>query len=195
MVSDMVVHGLRDLEAAAAHVADEPDRPEESRDHAERRVSRFLFAGEDADLKSALGSAIAAARAGPLDARRIASVAVASIRVDAHRIGDGAKPAHRLDGSPKAFGRDGARRSQPFAEPQKRLFVETGHRRAAELVVDHEPNRIRPDVDDRIRRTLGAPDALGIEIEQPRRGLGGSGCFPDHCALPAQTDHAQRRWL
>ncbi len=187
MVSDMVVRGLRDLEAAAAHVADKPHGAEKSRDHAERRVTRLFFPGEDANLEPALGGDCGRKRR-PIGgaAHRLGRGRVDPF--DAHRIGDGAEPAHRLDGSPEAFGRDGARLSQPLAEPEKRLFVEARHRRTAELVIDQEPNRIRSDVDDRIMRAR-AHDALGIEVEPPHCGVVGSGC-PGHRALPAGADHA-----
>ena len=172
----MIVDRLRDLEAAAAHVAHRPYGAKKSRDHAERRVARLFLPGEDANLEPAL----------PCDCRRQsrsigrAAHRLGRGRVDpayAHRIGNGAKPAHRLNGLPKAFGRNGARLRQPLAQPQQRFFVEARHRRAAKLVIDHEPDRIGSDIDDRIGRPRRARNALGIELERSLCGFAGSGVF------------------
>jgi len=169
-----------------------PTGRRKSRDHAERRVARLFLPGEDANLEPGL----------PCDCRRQsrsigrAAHRLGRGRVDrayAHRIGNGAKPAHRLNGLPKAFGRNGARLRQPLAQPQQRFFVEMRHRRAAKLVVDHEPDRIGSDVDDRIGRPRRAPDALGIKLERPFRHFAGSGRFHPYRAPPAQADHARRR--
>ena len=184
--ADVIVDRLRDLEAAAAHVADQPDRAKKSRDDAERRVARLFLAGEDANLKPAR----------PCDCRRQSrSIGRAAHRLgrgrvdpgDAHRVRNGAKPAHRLNGLPKALGRNGARLRQPLAEPQQRFFVEAGHRRAAKLVIDHEPDRIGSDIDDRIGRPRRAHDALGIEVEPSLWGFAGSGRFHPYRAPPARA--------
>ena len=88
---------------------------------------------------------------------------------DAHRLGDGAKSPHGLDGATKVVGRDGAGLGKPFGESGKRLFVEAGHRRAAELVIDQEPDRVRADVDDRIGAVVRSARTFGVEVERPQR--------------------------
>ena len=71
----------------------------------------------------------------------------------AHGVGDGAKPAHRLDRAPEALGGDRAGLRQSLAETAQGLLVEARQGCAAELVVDDEADRVRADVDR--RRTGG----------------------------------------
>ena len=185
-LSHMVVDRLRHLETAAAHVADSPDRAKESGDDAERRIARLFGARQDANPKPGLGGDCG---------RELRPVGRAADRLgrghvqpgDAHRVGDGAKPPGRLDGSPKSVGRDRPRLRQALGQPAQRLFVEARHRSAAELVVDDEPHRVRSDVDDRIMGPLRADDARGIEIERPL-WLRGQMRF-----LRLDADHAHRR--
>ena len=91
---------------------------------------------------------------------------------DAHRLGDGAEPANGLDRPAEAVGRNRAGLSQTLGKPAKRFLVEPRHRRAAKLVVNHEPHRIRSDVDDGVVGPVSAHDARGIEIKRPLRLLG-----------------------
>ena len=89
----------------------------------------------------------------------------------AHGVGDGAKPAHRLDRAPEALGGDLAGLRQPLAEPAQRLLVEARQGRAAELVVDDEADRVRADVDHAVGSAIGAGRARsGIELERARAG-------------------------
>ena len=164
----MVVDCFRDFKAAAAHVADRPDRPEEPGDHAQGRESRFFGPGEDTNLEAALRLD----RRGELRPVGGATHGLGRHGVDstdAHRVGDGAKPPHGLNGAAKAVRRDDARLGQSFREAEKGFFVEARHRRPAELVIDQEPDRVRADVDDRIGRPVGPRGALGIELKRPRR--------------------------
>ncbi|MGA2044901.1 MAG: hypothetical protein ABSG83_16200, partial [Roseiarcus sp.] len=139
-IADMVVERLGDFEAAAAHVADRPDRAEEAGDHAERGQSRFLGAAEDADLETRFGGNGGGERR-PV---RRPPDRFGCRRIDpghAHRIGDRAKPPHRLDRAPKPLGRDRAGLREAFAQPAQRLLIEARQRRAAELLIDDEPHR------------------------------------------------------
>ena len=87
----------------------------------------------------------------------------------AHRVGDGAEAPNRLDRAAKIVGLDRARLREPLAEPAERLLVEARHRRAAELIVDHQPDGIRADVDDGVRRPFHPVRPLGIEVERAFR--------------------------
>ena len=102
---------------------------------------------------------------------------------DAHRVGDRAKPAQRLDGAAKSVRRDRAGLCEPFAEPAERFFVEARQRRARELVIDDQPHRIRADVDDRVMRLAPAAKSLGIDVERARGGLARRCRVPGHRAI------------
>ena len=89
-ISDMIVDRFRDFEAAAAHIANRPDRPEEPRDDAERCEPRFFGAAEDANLKAGLRRD----GGGELRPVRGATHGLGRHGVDsgyAHGVGDGAK--------------------------------------------------------------------------------------------------------
>ncbi len=180
-VADPVIERLGDFETAAAHVADGPDRAEETGDHAQCGESRLLGSAQDADVQTGLGGDGG-------DERRPVGGAPNRFGArhvdlgDAHRVGDGAKAARRLNRPAKPLRRDGAGLGEAVAEAAQRLLVEARQRRAAELVVDHEPHRIRADVDDRIGRPDGASGALGIEIERPRHGAPRVGAILGHRA-------------
>src|SRR5260370_9537484 len=98
----MIVERLGDFEAAAAHVADRPDRPEETRDYPEGGEARLFGAAQDADLKTGFGGDGVCER---WPVRRAAD-RFRSRHVDlgdTHRIGNGAKPPHPLDRAAKAL--------------------------------------------------------------------------------------------
>ena len=187
-VADVVVHRLGHFEAAAAHVADRADRPEEAGDDPERGVARLLRARQDphrqpglrrdrGDEVLAIGRAADRLGRGHVELRH------------AHRLGDGAKAARGLHGAAEAVRRDGAGLRQPFRESGERFLVEARQGRAAKLVVDHEPHRIRADVDDAVMRPLGAHDAGGIEFERPmRRGTPGHNATPQGRRDPMRED-------
>ena len=165
LISDMVVDRLRHFETAAAHVPDRPDRAEEPRDDAERREPRLFSPAEDANLEARLrtngGRQLRPVR-GAADGFGPGGVDFGY----AHGVGNGPESPDRLNGAAKPVRRDGAGLGEPVAEPAKRFLVEARHRRPAELVIDHEPDRIRADIDNRIGRPGRALGALGIEIER-----------------------------
>jgi hypothetical protein len=166
----MVVDRFRDFQAAAAHVADSSDRPEESRDHPQSREPRFFGALEDSNLETAFRLD----RRGELRAVGGATHGFGRHGVDsadAHGVGDGAKPSDGLDGAPKAVGGDDAGLGQSVCEAEEGLFIEARHWRPAELVIDQEPDRVRANVDNCVGRTIGPRGAPGIELERPRRRL------------------------
>ena len=166
-IADVIVQRFGDFEAAAAHVADSPDWTKEAADHPQRGEPRLFRPAQDTDLEAGLGPdgrrerrpvGSAADRFGPRDVEF----------GDPHRIRDGAEAAKRLDGPAKAVRIDGAGLGQAFAEAAERFLVETRQRRATELVIDHQPHRIRPDIDDRVGRPAGASRALGIKLQRSR---------------------------
>ncbi len=145
-----------------------PDRAEEAGNDAERGVARLLgarqdphrqpsFRGNGRDEVLAVGRASDRLGRGHVELRH------------AHRLGDGAEAARGLDRATEAVRRDGAGLGQTLRKPREGFFVEARQWRAAELVVDHQPHRIRADVDDGVVRPLGAHDARGIEFERPMR--------------------------
>ena len=109
-------------------------------------------------------SAIAATSRSPFDARRSASVAMTSIRGTSiasamarnRRIASTVRRKLSAESSPVSI--------EPGAEPAQRLLVEPRERRAAEPVVDDEPDRVGADVDDREGRPIVGCDALGEEL-------------------------------
>jgi hypothetical protein len=126
----MIVERLGDFEAAAAHVADRPNRAEKAGDHAQRGEARFLRSAEDTNLKTGFGGDGGCERG---SVRRAADC-FGSRRIDlyhAHRVGDGAKPPHRLDRAAKPLRPDHAGLREAFAEATQRLLVEARHRRRA----------------------------------------------------------------
>ena len=191
-VPHMIVDRLRDFETAAAHIADRPDRPEEPRDDAKRSEARLFGAAEDTDVQAGLsgdgGGELRPVRSAP---HRLGRHGVDSGY--AHGLGDGAKPPRGLDGPAKAVGRDGARFGEPFRQAAQRFLVEARHRRPTKLIVDHKPDRVRADVDDRIGRPFVPLGALEIEVERPRRLIRALGASLGHRASsPRPPYHAGR---
>ena len=188
----MVIDRFRDFEAAAAHVADRPDWPEEAGNDAERREPGFLGPAEDAHLQAGL-------RFNRLSKLRPVRSATHGLRrhgvdsSDAHGVGDGAKSPHGLDRSTKMVRRDCAGLGQSFGETGKRFFIEARHRRPAELVIDQEPDRVRADVDDRIGRPVGPLGALGVELKRPQRPFRGLNVSLRHRVSPPRSYHRRRR--
>ena len=122
-LADMVVERLADLEAAAAHVADQPDRPEETRDDPERRRARLLCPAEHADLK---------ARLRPDFPREFLAVLCTAGRLGGQRRRSWSTPmasaiaetARRQDRPAKIFRVDRAVLGELLAESAQRFFVE-----------------------------------------------------------------------
>ena len=166
-LADPVVQDLGDLEAAAAHVADEAPRPVEAGDDAERGVARLLGPAQDADLEARLlpdGGHEPLAVAGAAD--RLGRDGVDPAH--AHGVRDGAEAAGGLDRAAEPFRRELARAVEALAEAAERLLVEARERGPAQLVVDDEPDRVGADVDHRVVGALRAGGALGVELERPR---------------------------
>ena len=167
-IPDLVIDRFRNFEAAPAHVADRADRPEEARNHAEGREPRFLSAAEDAHLEARLRLD----RLSEFRSVRSAAHGLRRDRVDSadpHGLGNGAKSPHRLDRPTKMVRRDCAGFRQPFRESGKRFFIEARHRRAAELVIDQEPDRVRADVDDRVGASDDVRRAHRVQLKRPQR--------------------------
>ena len=164
-----VVDHLDHLEAAAAHVAHETGRPVEAGDHAQPRITGLLAAAQHADGEPGLLRDLGC------QGRPVARPAhgLGRQHVDArglHRRGHGLEPAHRLDRAPRPFGRKLAGLVQPFRQPAQGLLVEARERCPAQLVVDHEPDRVRADVDDGIMLLLAPEHPLRHELQGPADG-------------------------
>ena len=160
----MIVKRFGDFKASPAHVADRPDRAEEAGDHAQRCKTRLFCSAKDANLKAGFR------RDGRRQRRSVRGAAdrLGPCYVDlghTHGVRNRAKPSHRLDCAAKPVRGDGAGLRESVAEPAQRLLIETRQRRAPVLIVDNEPHGIGADVDDRVRRALGAAGALGVEIQ------------------------------
>src|SRR6202044_2549126 len=74
-------------------------------------------------------------------------------------------------GGAKAVGGEDAFLGEPVRESKKGFFIEARHRRPAELVIDQKPDRVRADIDDRVRGPVDPPGALGIEFKRAWRRL------------------------
>jgi hypothetical protein len=169
-IPDVIIDRFRNFEAAAAHVADRPNGAEESRNDAEGREPRFLGPAEKTHLQARFRLDCLS----QLQPVRSTTHGLRRNRVDsadAHGFGDGAKSPYSLNRSTKVVGRDFSALCQAFCKSGERLFIEARHRRAAESVIDHKPDRIRADVDDRVRASVGTLGALGVELERPQRLL------------------------
>ena len=163
--ADPVVGDFGHLQAPAAHVADQAGRVVEARDDAQRCVVRLLRAGKNTHREPGL----LGDRSDQPIAIRCAADGLGGDNFDpanVHRIGDSAEPAHRLDRAPEALGGELARLIEPGAQPAQRLLVEPRERRAAEPVVDDEPDRVGADVHDSEVRAPIAPRPLGIEHQR-----------------------------
>ena len=181
----MIVDRFCDFETAPAHIADRPDRPEEPRDDAKRGEARFFGPAEDTDVQAGFsgdsGCELRPIRSAP---HRLGRHGVDSGY--AHGLGDGAKPPRGLDGPAKAVGRDGAGFGEPFREAAQRFLVEARHRRPAELVIDHEPDRVRADVDDRVGRPFVPLGALRLR-SSGRAAASELSALPLAIALPPRA--------
>ena len=167
-LANLIIERLRHFQAAPAHVADGPDRAEEAGDDAERPEARLFRAGEDANFEPGfrqdrlcelrpVGGAPDRLGAGRVDLRH------------PHRIRDGAKAPEGLDRAAEIVRLDRAGLGELLAEAAERLLVEARNWRAPELVIDHEPHRIRANVHDRIGRAAEALGPFRIEIERALR--------------------------
>ncbi len=112
---------------------------------------------------------MAAASFGPFEARRIASVATASIRLTPMASAMARNRRTASTARRKWSGAIAPVSASPSARRAERFFIEARHRRAAKLIVDHEPDRVRADVDDRVRASVGLSRALGVKLKRPRR--------------------------
>ncbi len=148
----MPVH-VGQLERAAAEVADDAVGLVEARHHAERGQFRLALAGKNVDLGAAdalglgdeglavLGVAAGRGRDRP-DLRHV------------HAVAQGAKAPQRRQRLLDRVGGQQAGRLHLAAEAGEHLLVEDRRRAARETLVDHEPHRVRADVDDRDRRPV-----------------------------------------
>ena len=141
------------LERAAAEVADDAIGLIEAGHHAERGQLSLALAGENVDL-------------GAADALGFGNESLAVLGVSARRGGDrpqlrdvhavaqGAKAPQRRKRLLDRVGGQQAGGLHLPPESGEHLLVEDRGRAARETFVDHEPHRVRPDIDDRNRRPV-----------------------------------------
>ena len=168
-MAELQLLDLDQLEGAAAEVAHDPVGLVERRCDPERREFGLAAAADEFDpgADRRLGGAQEVAAVASVARRRgrqhvdVAHAHVAAQDLEAAQRGE--RPIHGLGGQ-EAAGRD------PLAEAAQDLLVEDRHQRARQGLVGHEPNRIRPDIDDRDRCTR----AMGRRAHPRRRAGRGS---------------------
>ncbi len=176
-VADLAEIDGDELDAAAAEIADDAVGLRDAGDDAESRQATLGGAVEDVD-----GHAAAPGRLGD----ELAPVA----RVAHGGGGDDVEPRHPdgtrerdetlqiLERRADGVGIEPARPFEAAAEAAQHLLVEESERRTPEPIVDDEPKRVRPDVDDgnATARSHGGGDLVrrfGPVVEhQTRRRLG-----------------------
>ncbi len=156
------------LERAAAEIADDAVRPMKAGDHPERAELRLALAGEHRDLGAA--DTLGVGDEGPA----IGGVAAGGGRDheqlrNLDPIAQQAEPAQRGQRLLDRIGRQQPGRLHLAAEPAQHLFVEDRSGAAGQSFVDHQPHRVRADVDDGDRRAIVEP-ALRRLLQRLSRG-------------------------
>ncbi len=151
------------FERSAAEIADDAVRPVDAGHDAERRELRLARAGEDFDWYAAdpfgAGDEIGA----------VPGIATGSRRngVDSahfHEPTQGVKPPQRGERLGDRVGCKQAGTLDLPAETTQRLFVEDRNEASRQRLVNHEPNRVRANVDD---RDAGAALARPLHLSVP----------------------------
>ena len=150
---ELVAGDIDHLEAAAPEIARQPIGRQKSHADAVSGELRLRLAREDLDTDA--GNAL-----GLLDEKRSVLRVAHGRRRQHAQVLDLEHPRHRAKTRQRfecplnAFGTEEARGRNRVAKPGKHLLVEDRRGRAHSPVVDDEPHRVRPDVDDADRLKL-----------------------------------------
>ena len=141
------------FQRAAAEIAGDAVRAMEAGDDAERRQFGFALAGDHVDL----GAAQAFGRGD--EGFAVAGVAAGRGRNGealrhAHAVAQRAEALERAERLVNSVGGQESGRVHLAAKPGQYLLVEDRRRAAREALIDHEPHRVRADVNHRDRRPV-----------------------------------------
>ena len=143
-------------------------------------VSRASSLPESIWIGTPVIASTAATNSGPFDASRGAAVASTWISATPIWSAQRLEAAHRGQRRGDRRRVEPARRLEPAGQAAQLLLVEQRRRRARQALVDDQPHRVRPDVDDRDRARAVQPAGRLLGLRGQRRfvrfrsGLGGS---------------------